>query len=212
MAKDKTTFIKLDRNILEWRWYQDANTMRVFLHFLLKANIKEHDFETAQIPRGSLATSYPSLALELGLSIKSVRTALKHLIETGEVAVKRHPKFSVISIVNYDYYQTQTAVKRQSAGSQAAVEGQQYKNNKNEKNGKEIYSAFANVYLSGSEYQSLLSAYGEEQLSELIESLGEYKAASGREYKNDAAAIKTFARRQAQQQQQEEGSFEKNYG
>ena len=42
---DQTTFIKIDRNIMDWRWYQDPNTFRLFVHLILRANIRDHDFE-----------------------------------------------------------------------------------------------------------------------------------------------------------------------
>ena len=117
-------FIKLDRKLLSWRWYHDANTTRVFIHLLLTANIQENDFENVKIKRGELATSYESLASALNLSVKNVRTAINHLKATGEVAGKQYPKFQVISIKNYDAYQrdgrvagTQTAGKRQASGN-----------------------------------------------------------------------------------------------
>lgn len=135
---DKTTFIKIDRNILEWGWYKDVNTKAVFLHLLLTANIKPGKFMNVEIRRGELATSYKSLAEAIGISIKSVRTALKHLEEGGEVAVKRHPRFSVISIPRYDYYQTNGQSNGMSKGSQRAVNGQQSKNVRN----KEIPSVY----------------------------------------------------------------------
>ena len=43
------TFIKLSRKIQSWRWYQDANTMRVFIHILLNANVYDHDFENITV-------------------------------------------------------------------------------------------------------------------------------------------------------------------
>ena len=125
---EKTTFIKIDRNILEWGWYKDVNTKAVFLHLLLTANIKPKKFMNVEIKRGELATSYKSLAEALGISIKCVRTAVKHLEEGGEVAVKRHPRFSVISIPRYDYYQANGQSNGMSKGSQRAVNGQQLKN------------------------------------------------------------------------------------
>ena len=140
---EKTTWIKIDRNILEWGWYKDANTKSLFIHLLLKANIKKGNFMGVEIKRGELATSYVSLAEETGLSVKNVRTALEHLKSTGEVAVKRHRKFSVISIPNYTMYQdipaVKTAVKRQLTGSQAAVNRQQSKNGR-KKERKNIYT------------------------------------------------------------------------
>ena len=122
--KEPSTWIKLDRNILKWRWYQDANTMRVFIHLLLNANVVDHDFQTETIHRGELATSMGHIAESLGITYKNVRTALKHLEETQEVAIKRQAKYIVISIPNYDRYQTsgrQTAGNGQSTGNQVAT-------------------------------------------------------------------------------------------
>lgn len=109
-------YVKISRKILDWEWYTDINTKVLFLHILLKANWKPGRFQGTEVPRGSLATSQQNMAAETGLTIKNVRTALKHLENTGEVAVSRHPKFSVITVKNYNQYQ--------SSGSQMAVEGQ----------------------------------------------------------------------------------------
>lgn len=132
---EKTTFIKLDRNILQWQWYKDHNTKEVFIHLLLKANIKPHGFMGVTIGRGELATSIRSLADETGLTLKNVRTALKHLEATGEVAIKRHSRFSVISILSYDRYQDKRHSSGQSSGNQVAT----IKEYKNEKNIPSVY-------------------------------------------------------------------------
>ena len=120
--------IKIDRRILEWEWYKDLNTCRLFFHLLLRANWKDGRFQGMEIPRGSLVTSYNNLAAETGLSVKNVRTALKHLETTGEVAVNRHAKFSVVTIQNYNVYQSdgtvsgsQVADNRQTTGKQVAT-------------------------------------------------------------------------------------------
>lgn len=120
--------IKIDRRILEWEWYKDLNTCRLFFHLLLRANWKDGRFQGMEIPRGSLVTSYNNLAAETGLSVKNVRTALKHLETTGEVAVNRHPKFSVVTVNNYNLYQSdgtingsQVADNRQTTGKQVAT-------------------------------------------------------------------------------------------
>lgn len=131
---EKSTYIKVDRNIIKWRWYKNPNTLRVFLHLLIKANIEDHDFEGIVIRRGEVATSYASIAQDLDMSIKAVRVAVDHLKRTGEVASNQYSKFQVISILCYDKYQAQgagkTAVKRQPNGRQGAVKGQQSKNAK----------------------------------------------------------------------------------
>ena len=127
---NKTTFVKLDRNILGWRWYKDQNTKALFIHLLLKANIRPHGFRTVTINRGELATSYASLAAETGLSIQNVRTALAHLETTGEVTRKQHSKFVVISIPQYDLYQSQLTGNQQATNTQLTGNQQQSKNDK----------------------------------------------------------------------------------
>lgn len=209
MPRDKTTFIKLDRNILDWRWYKETTTKAVFIHLLLRANIKDNDFMTETIHRGELVTSYAALAAETGLSIKQVRTAIRHLKETGEVKVRGHSKFSIISMLRYDYYQALGNSQGHPEGKQGASKGQQSKNNKNIKEPKELHGAYGNVAISGGDFIELASEYGEERLRDLIEALSEYKEATGKTYQNDAAAIRTFARNRKPEQKQ--SSFSKEY-
>lgn len=129
---EKTTWIKIDRNILQWRWYQDANTMRVFLHLLLTANIKPHGFKTDTIKRGQLATSIGHIAKTLGITYNQARTALEHLKETKEITTTTRPRYLVITICNYDKYQdkpTQNASKTQANHKQTTT----IKEDKNER-------------------------------------------------------------------------------
>ena len=138
--RNATTFIKLDRNILDWGWYQDANTFRVFVHLLLTANIKDNYFMGAKIKRGEVATSYGSIAKKLSLTYDQSRTAVQHLQITNEITIKRHPKFLVISIVNYNRYQDKSQSRTQSKPNQIPItnpkESQQSKNIKNKENGR----------------------------------------------------------------------------
>ena len=138
MAKQRgDTYIKLFRSIENWRWYQNANTFRVFVHLLINANIEDCPFEKIVIHRGQLATSYGSIAAKLGLSVRNVRTAIEHLKSTGEVTVKKYPKFQVISILCYNEYQDvptgKASLKRQSSDRQSTTI-KEYKNVKNVKN------------------------------------------------------------------------------
>lgn len=105
MEREPTTWIKLDRNIREWRWYQDANTFRVFIHLLLSANIENSDFKTDTIHRGECVISIGKMAKTLGITYDQARTALGHLKETKEITSKKRPKYLVITVVNYDKYQ-----------------------------------------------------------------------------------------------------------
>ena len=103
---EKTTFIKLDRNIIDWRWFKTPKILSIFIWMIVKANIKEGHFQNETVKRGSLVTSNASIAEGCGLTIQNVRTALSDLERTGEITrnIKNH--YQIITIVNYELYQT----------------------------------------------------------------------------------------------------------
>lgn len=115
---DHEGFIKLNRNILRWRWISYPSTGYLFILMILKANYKEMEFEGIKIQPGQLVTSYPNLSKISGLTVQQCRTALKRLKSTGEITVKLYPKFQVITIVNYKSYQDATG---RSTGKQQAA-------------------------------------------------------------------------------------------
>lgn len=131
----KGGFIKINREITNWKWYRNPITKAVFLHILLQANYEAHDFENITISRGEFVSSYPSLAKDLGVTVMQARTAIKHLKSTGEITAKAYSKFTVFSVVNYDMYQTRQRTKQQSSNSQ--ITGRQQANNNNERKNKE---------------------------------------------------------------------------
>lgn len=123
-------FVKLHRSLLKWEWYDDANTMRLFVHLLLTVGIEDSCWHGEEIKRGSRIISFSVLSKELKLSVRSVRTALEHLKSTGEVTVKTTSKYSVVTVSNYNSYQEvtrKTTNNRQSADKQATNNRQQYK-------------------------------------------------------------------------------------
>ena len=87
-------YIKVSRSLLDWCWYHDVNTCRLFIHMLLRVNWKRGYFGEEVIERGSFVSSISKLSAETGLSEREVRTALEHLKKTGEVTCNRHAKYS----------------------------------------------------------------------------------------------------------------------
>src|SRR5690606_39386583 len=99
-------WIKLHRSLLEWEWYKDLNTRSLFLHLLIRANHKDNKFQGNVIKRGQLLTGIKALSVETSLSVQQLRTSLKKLKSTNEITIESSTKNSVITIVNYDFYQT----------------------------------------------------------------------------------------------------------
>lgn len=136
---DKSTYIKLDRNMRRWRWWTNRNTLQVFIWLLFEANVSDHDFENETIHRGQVATSIGSIANQCNLTTSEVRTALSHLKSTGEITTSLRPHYQVITIVGYHRYQdvaSKNTGETQADRKQIASKSQQYKNGKNIKNGK----------------------------------------------------------------------------
>lgn len=90
------------RGLIDWEWYTEPNTARLFFHLLLTANWQEKQWQGITIHPGELVTSQSQLAKQLNLSIRNVRTALEHLQATGYVTVRTGAKYSVVSINNYN--------------------------------------------------------------------------------------------------------------
>ena len=138
-------FIVLHRKIVNWEWYKDPATRIVFEHLILTANYEEKRFKGEAIHRGQRVASYDTLAKETGLSVRNVRTAIRHLISTNEVTSKATNKYSVFTIVNYDMYQDKRQANRQTTDKQATSNRQASDNNerkiKKDKKDKEIYAA-----------------------------------------------------------------------
>ncbi len=136
-------FIKLFRQILDWEWYDDLPTCRLFIHLLLKANYAERNWHGQTIERGSCITSYATLASETGLSQEQIKRALKNLTKTGEIKRIATNKNTVICVVKYaDFqgfgfeYNEQTTSKEQAENKQKTNE--QQTNNKQTTTTKEI--------------------------------------------------------------------------
>lgn len=200
-------FIKIDRKLTKWRWYQDANTFRVFFHLLLTANYENRDFENITVQRGQRVTSRAALARELGISEQSIRTALKHLEATGEITSSRTAKFTVITINCYDKYQsvTNTSTSNQPAANQQLTSDQpqckkdkeSLRKKKNVLQQKHKYGEYQNVLLSDTDMQKLQTEFPSDYLQR-IERLSEYMASTGKTYKNHLATIRNWARKETQ--------------
>lgn len=102
---NKSTFIKLDRNILRWMWYNNGNVFRVFVHLLLIAGAETRVVGTHLLARGDVLTSLESMQQRLNMSKQEVRTALSTLKKTGEITQFKVGRNVVYHIANYDRYQ-----------------------------------------------------------------------------------------------------------
>lgn len=98
-------WIKLHRQILNWEWYSDTNTFRVFMHCLLMAQRDDYKYRGVQLKAGQFTTGIFEMADILGLSNQQVRTALKKLEKSGEINKQSTSQYSIITVNNWNLYQ-----------------------------------------------------------------------------------------------------------
>lgn len=105
--------------MLNWEWKREPNTIALFVHLLLMANSDDtYKYKGEALGVGQLVTSLDDLRSKTGMTLQEVRTALKHLIKTGEVTSKSTNKFRIITICNYASYQLLEIQEQQATNKQ----------------------------------------------------------------------------------------------
>jgi biotin operon repressor len=162
-------YIRLYRSLLDWEWYTDSNTKDVFIHLLLTANYEDKKWKGITIRRGQRVYSTQKLADELHMSRQVIRTAIKHLISTGEITNESTPEYSIITVKNYDSYQqlTNNPTNEQPTPNQRATNEQPQckkdkESNKDKKDKKDICADAFITYANGdSDLLKALNDYAE---------------------------------------------------
>lgn len=128
-------FISLHRRIIEWEWYTEPDTFRVFIHLLMMANHAPAKVRGREVARGQHMTSTIKLVEMLNMSFSKVRKALKRLREGGEIIVENPSnRFSLVTIVKYDTYQISPEQLVKQKTSKTETENNQTSPNNNDNN------------------------------------------------------------------------------
>lgn len=102
-------WLKLFYQFRDWEWYGDPNMVALFIHLLLRANFKPVRRKGEIYGRGVVITSREELSRETGISERTIRTCLTRLKTTDEITIKATKQGSVITLTNYDKYQSPNA-------------------------------------------------------------------------------------------------------
>lgn len=129
---DLNGWIALHRKFRQWGWYSDPITKAVFLELLLTANWKDGEYKGHQIKRGQTVIGRRALAKTLGISEQQVRTALKHLEDSGEITRKSTNRFTIATLCKFNDYQD-IEIEGQPTDNQQATNKQPHLNKYNNK-------------------------------------------------------------------------------
>lgn len=131
-------FVKLHRRLLNWEWYSDLPVRVLFLHCLLKANFKDTKWKGQVIKAGQFITSIASLSRETALSQQQIRTAILKLKSTGELTNRATSRYSIITVNNWNKWQTEQQAEQQSSNKQITTD-EEYKEYKNIYRGTKLF-------------------------------------------------------------------------
>ena len=126
----KQGFIKIDRQILEWRYHDCYYPFTIRMHILLLAYWTDGYFKGNPIKRGELVTSINNLMLVTGIkSDNTIRKWLKVFESEDMISLKSTNKYTHINIVNYDKFQdvgeTLAELNAQQTADQTAYQSAQ---------------------------------------------------------------------------------------
>ena len=120
-------FVKLPNELTEWAWYNDNNTLAVYVRLIFGAAWKDREYKNVHLKRGQIITTIPQIAEQSNLTVQQVRTVIDRLKSTGKITVERTSKFSIITLTEYDcdaVSNSQATVQQQTNNSQATVQQQ----------------------------------------------------------------------------------------
>lgn len=104
-------FIYLHRKLLNWEWFDDNITFKVFVTCLLLANYKDKKWRGHIVPRGSFVTSLDNFCKILKISKMQLRSCLKKLEKSECITRNTTHNFTMINLCNYDDYQNLETAK-----------------------------------------------------------------------------------------------------
>lgn len=107
-------YVKIYRSILEWEWAGVPEMLSLWLRMLLKAEPKDRRWKGVVIRRGQFVTTVRDLAKESNLSVRQVRTILERLKATQETTHSTTHRYTIITICNYDRYNSDEEGERHS--------------------------------------------------------------------------------------------------
>ena len=109
-------YIKLSTDICKWEWFTDGNMLKLWIYLLTNAQqFKETRFKGLVIQRGQVIVGRKKLAKELKMSEQQIRSCINRLKSTNEITTKSTNKYTLITIVKYDKFQTNlTDINQQS--------------------------------------------------------------------------------------------------
>jgi hypothetical protein len=167
-------WIKLHRSLKDWEWYDDHNATRLLIHLLVSVNYEDRIWKGQEVKSGTLITSWENLAMETGLSVKQIRTAMAKLEKSKEVSRYTTNKWQAVTLIKWDKLQCLDSKEGQTKGQ---AKGKRRATTKEIKEIKEenIYRYFHHLSISVDEFNKLCIDYTKQQIDDILDQIQNYR-------------------------------------
>ena len=130
------SYIKLDRDLLYSYSFANPNHLKIWIWLLIKANFKNafiplnvgKGFKTIEVKRGQLIFGRNKAEEELGINGSLIYRTMLKFQELGQIDIEVNNHYSVITICNYDSYQSKLDEVEQPMNSKCTAKEQQVNN------------------------------------------------------------------------------------
>ncbi len=95
-------FVQISDDLEKWKWFKDKNTVYVYLCLLLRAKWGDTDCDGVLLKRGQVMITLRELSEQCGMTMQEIRTILDRLTATRKITKTATPKFSIITLLEYD--------------------------------------------------------------------------------------------------------------
>jgi hypothetical protein len=125
MSDEPKGWIKLHRKFNNWEWRDSPETVSLFIQLLLEANPEPRSWRGTVIPKGGVVFGRRQWAKRLGISERQIRTCVERLKSTHEVTTESTNQFTIITLVNYEQYQSKPESPTHRAANKTPTSDQQ---------------------------------------------------------------------------------------
>jgi chromosome segregation ATPase len=179
------------------------NVLTVWVYILCHVEYQPTDviFEGKRLTlqAGQGLFKFYQVAQELGIAVTTLHRIVETLKNEKQIEKQSSPRNTVITVVNWEKYQAvgkqnekQTENKRKTNEKQTENLPINKKNLRN-KEIKNVYGTYQNVFLTDEDFQKLKNEFTDWQ--DRLNRLSEYIASTGKKYKDHLATIRSWARR-----------------
>jgi len=131
-------WIKLHRQLLGSDTFQNEKLLKAFIYCMLKATHKEHEQLVGKkkvlLKPGQFIWGRHKSSEELNMKESTAWSYIKILEDLETIVIRSNNKFSIISIVNWGLYQSESKISDSENNNKKTTNEQQKDTNKNDKN------------------------------------------------------------------------------